>query len=353
MKPTKPNGAGVLTAEAPSVAQSTPDLERIFTMLTAFQQTAALRGAIELDLFTAIGEGNTDPDSLARRCQSSTRGVRVLCDYLTVRGLLTKEDGRYGLAPDAALFLDRQSPACVASTARFLNSPYLMECFQDVAGLVRKGGTLRPGGGSVAPDNPMWVDFAQCMVPLMMPVAEWIAERLEADGAPHRVLDIAAGHGMFGIAVARRHPEATVVAMDWPAVLQVARQNAERAGVADRYETLAGDAFAAEFGSGYDVVLLTNFLHHFDPATCERLLGKVHRCLQPGGRVITLEFVPNEDRVSPPIPAAFSLMMLGSTDHGQAYTFAELSTMFARAGFASTELHQPPRTRQQVLISRT
>jgi hypothetical protein len=66
---------------------------------------------------------------------------------------------------------------------------------------------------------------------------------------------------------------------------------------------------------------------------------------------MTLEFVPNEDRVSPPIPAAFSMMMLSGTPGGDAYTFAELERMFKNAGFAQSELHQLPASPQQLLIS--
>src|SRR6185369_2508977 len=95
-----------------------------------------------------------------------------------------------------------------------------------------------------------------------------------------------------------------------------------------RFETIPGSAFTADFGSGYDLVLLTNFLHHFDVPTNEALLRKVHAALKPGGRAVTLEFVPNEDRVSPPVAAEFSLMMLGNTPAGDAYTFSELDRMF-------------------------
>ena len=122
-------------------------------------------------------------------------------------------------------------------------------------------------------------------------------------------------------------------------------------GVADRYNTIEGSAFDVDFGSGYDLVLLTNFLHHFDPPTCETLLRKVHAALADGGRAVTLEFVPNEDRVTPPDAAGFSMMMLTSTPSGDAYTFAELEQMFANAGFSRSMMYPLPPTIQQVVIS--
>ena len=131
----------------------------------------------------------------------------------------------------------------------------------------------------------------------------------------------------------RNNPQAEIVALDWPAVLEVAKENAAKAGVTDRYSTIEGNAFDVDFGTGYDVVLLTNFLHHFDPATCETLLRKVHASLADGGRAVTLEFVPNDDRVTPPESAAFSMIMLTSTPSGDAYTFAELERCLRMRGF--------------------
>jgi len=169
---------------------------------------------------------------------------------------------------------------------------------------------------------------------MMMPPSQAIADILGVAGAgPMRVLDIAAGHGIFGIAIAQRNPQAEIVAVDWAGVLQVAAENAAKMGVAARHTALAGDAFKVDYGTGYDVALVTNFLHHFDVPTCTRLLKKVRAAMKPGGTVAILEFVPNEDRVSPPPAAAFSMVMLSSTPAGDAYTFSELQKMLTEAGF--------------------
>jgi ubiquinone/menaquinone biosynthesis C-methylase UbiE len=325
-----------------------PSPELIFDTLNAYQRSAALRGAIELDLFTAIGEGAVTARDLAGKLKVSERGARILCDYLVVIGLLTKQGGRYGLTPDSAVFLDRRSPACVGSAVTFLNSPMLTGYFRDIAAVVRKGGAVQSAEGTMAADDPIWVEFARAMGPMMVMPAEFIADLVGAGSG--KVLDIAAGHGVFGISIARRNPKARIVALDWPAVLEVAKENAQQAGVANRYETLPGSAFDTDYGSGYDVVLLTNFLHHFDPPTCEKLLRKVHAALNPGGAAVTLEFVPNEDRISPPAAAAFSLMMLGSTASGDAYTFSELDRMFRNAGFSSSQAHALPGP-EKVIVS--
>ena len=332
---------------------SQPTPERIFELINAYQDSAALKAGTELDLFTAIGEGNQDPASIARRCKASERGIRILCDYLTIAGLLTKKDSRYGLAPDAAMFLDRRSPASMASLPGFLLLPALTNAFQDLATVVRKGRTVMSDAGTLGPEDPIWVEFARNMAPLMTFSAELIAELLKAsEGKKWKVLDIAASHGLFGITLARHNPNAEIVAVDWANVLQVAKENAASAGIAGRYRTLPGSAFDVDYGAGYDVVLLTNFLHHFDMPTCETLLRKVYAALSPGGRAVALEFVPNEDRISPPIAAKFSMIMLGTTPSGDAYTHSQYQTMFRNAGFKSCALHSLPIPEQIVVAEK-
>ncbi len=330
--------------EAPSPAL-------VFDTLFAYQRTAALRAAIELDVFRAIGEGPGDVASLARKCSASERGIRILCDYLTVNGLLSKEDGRYRHTPTSALFLDPSSPACVASTARFLSNPAVFEPFQHLADVVRGGRTTLPGQGSVEPENPVWVEFAHSMAPMMAPMSAPLGRIvLEGLGGPVHVLDIAAGHGLFGIEVAKQNPAAHIVAVDWPPVLEVARGNARKAGVDNRYEVIPGSAFEVDYSGPYDIVLLTNFLHHFDPPTCIGLLRKVRAALKPGARAAALELVPNEDRVSPPMAAAFSLTMLASTHSGDAYTFSELESMYRQAGFDRISAHPVPAGPHTVVV---
>jgi 2-polyprenyl-3-methyl-5-hydroxy-6-metoxy-1,4-benzoquinol methylase len=331
----------------------TPSPELIFETFNAYQRSAALRAAIELDLFRAIGEGPGDVASLARQCASSERGIRILCDYLVILGLLAKQDGHYRHTPTSAVFLDPRSPACLASAARFLGEPSHAQAFARLAEIVRSGHTVLPGDGTVEPENPIWVEFAKGMAPMMGSLAGPLAAiALDGLAGPLRVLDIAAGHGLFGIEMAKLHPEAHITAVDWAAVLEVARGNARTAGVEDRYHLLPGSAFHVEYGGPYDIVLLTNFLHHFDPATCVGLLRKARAALKPGGRAATLEFVPNEDRISPPIAAAFSLTMLANTVAGDAYTFRELENMYQEAGFHAIAAHPIPRSAHTVVMGR-
>ena len=236
----------------------------------------------------------------------------------------------------------------MGSIVEFMASPEMIALWlDDPVSYVRNGGAA--GLGSIAPDHPVWVKFARAMVPFMRPAAEAVAEAVQGwPTPPKRVLDVAAGHGLFGITLAQAISGAQITAIDWQAVLQVAQENAEAVGVVDRYRTIPGSVFEVGWG-GYDLVLLTNFLHHFDQSTCVGLLEQARQSLGVGGRVLAVEFMPNEDRVSPPFPAMFSFVMLGSTPSGDAYTAGEFEEMGRAAGFERISIDLLPPTPQSLV----
>ncbi len=312
-----PRGKKPRTARARPATVAAPSFELLWDAFGGYQRTAALKAAIELDVFTAIAAGATTVEALAARCQASVRGLRALLGYLTVDGFLTRTDGQYALTPTAAAFLDANAPTYVGSAIHFLASPHVLEGFARLTQAVRLGGTALPADGSLAPEHPMWIEFARAMGP----VAAVLAPRLE------------------------------VTALDWRNVLAVAEENARRAGVAERFHTIAGSALEVPLGGPYDLVLVPNFLHHFDPATCERFLEKAHAALAPGGRAVIVEFIPDEDRLGPPAAVRFALVMLAGTPAGDAYTFSEYETMLRRAGFSRARLHELPPSPARVVIA--
>lgn len=330
--------------------QVTP--ERFFQACQGFHLSYALKAAVSLDLFTGIGAGHTTPSALADWSGASERGVRILCDFLCIQQFLEKGDEGYKLTEESKTFLNRESPLFVGDMVHFLVSDWQTGFFQDLTEAVRKGGSIH-GQRPLEVEDEMWINFARNMAPTMVPAAEFIAENLASAGVdPENVLDIAAGHGMFGIAVARRFPESQIVAVDWPGVLSVAKENVKKAGLSDRFQMRPGNAFQVEFGESYDAALLTNFLHHFDLETCTELLKKIRRALAHGGCLATLEFIPDPGRLTPPPAAAFPLTMLATTENGDAYTFEELESTLKAAGFDDNELLDLPITPQRVILSR-
>jgi ubiquinone/menaquinone biosynthesis C-methylase UbiE len=325
----------------------------ILGMMMGYQQSAAMQAAVELDFFTAIGEGHNSAAAIAQACGCNERGARILADYFVVNGLLTKKHQNYFLSPESSAFLSKKSPAYVGGMSGFLNAPGIRKQFDCLTEAVRKGGVAASAEGSTASHYDGWVDFAQSMEAMMGMAAQQIAGMVNAgQQEPLQVLDVAASHGLFGFSIAKQNPNAWITALDWANVLEITKANAARWGLAERMTAIAGDAFTVDLGGPYDVVLLPNLLHHFPFTENVRLLQRIKGALKPGGRVFTLEFVPNDDRVSPPGPATFALVMLASTPQGDAFTFAELETMFAAAGFSSSEHIPLEATAESVILSR-
>jgi SAM-dependent methyltransferase len=333
--------------------QTAPSPALLFDTINAYQRTATIKAAIELDVFTEMAGAPATAETIATHCHASPRGIRILCDYLTVLGFLIKSGDQYALTPDSALFLNRKSPAYAGGTLEFLLSNEVKGAFDHFTNAARKGGTAQSTDGTVAPEHPVWISFARCMGPLMAPAAAGLADLIALDqNRPTKVLDISASHGRWGTAFATKNQKAQVVALDWAPVLEVASENARAAGVAGRFRTIAGSAFEVELGSDYDLVLIPNFLHHFNAADCVRFLKKARAALRPGGTVAIVEFVPNPDRITPPAAAGFSVIMLATTPEGDAYTFAEYSDMLGQAGFNAPIMHSLPASMNVAVVAR-
>lgn len=180
----------------------------ILGVLQSFQRTEALKTAIELDLFTAIGERGSSAAEIADQCSASARGIRALCDYLCLTGLLQKQSERYRVSEEAALFLDSRSPQFIGTDAvRSFASGAIAQGYENLADAVRKGGTALPSSGTLAPEHPSWPQHARALAPIGAANAKLLANVLNSScSGPLRVLDIASGHGHFGIAIAKENP---------------------------------------------------------------------------------------------------------------------------------------------------
>jgi 2-polyprenyl-3-methyl-5-hydroxy-6-metoxy-1,4-benzoquinol methylase len=331
---------------------SAPSPQLFFETINAHQKTGALKAAIELGLFSTIGQKPSTAAEIATRCQCPERGIRILCDNLTIIGFLEKSDSRYVLTPSSAIFLDKTSPAYIGAAVNFLLSPSITEAFTDLASTIRRGRVHTSEQGTTAADHPAWLEFARTMGPLMGPAAGGAAELAPLDPTRDtRVLDVSASHGAYGMAFAKKYPRAHIVALDWEGVLAVTGEHFRKAGLENRFSKIAGNAFTVDLDRDYDAVLVPNFLHHFNIAECTKFLRRVHAALRPGGRVVIIEFVPNADRVTPTGAADFSLVMLGTTPEGDAYTFAELQKMLTDAGFRNATQHPLPPTAQTAVLA--
>ncbi|MFA5322448.1 MAG: class I SAM-dependent methyltransferase [Smithella sp.] len=306
----------------------------VYDISLSYQKTAAMNAAIKLDIFTTIGEHRLSADQIAEAAGCSSRGVRILCDFLCVIGLLAKDTNLYNLSDDAKRFLVRSSPYCLADIVDFFAAPETVSLvMNDPRSYVKTGGAS--GLTNVSSDNPVWVKYAQAMVPFASVEAKRTASYISKRAMhPRNVLDVAAGHGLFGIEVAKPRGDAIVTAIDWANVLDVAKKNADAAGLDNRYKTISGNAFEVDWGNNYDLILLPNILHHFDPDGCIFLLGKARQSLCANGSVFVIDIMPNPDRVAPSEQAAFAFFMLATTPHGDAYTGSEYEQMAKTAGLS-------------------
>jgi len=328
----------------------TPDF--FFTTVNSYYRTAAVKAGIQLGLFDVVdGEGKSIAE-IAQACHASTRAMRILCRFLASIGFLKTSNDLFFMTREMALYLGRKSPGYLGDSIDFLLSPYIVDAFRDLASVVRTGKVGLSDGGITSPNHPQWVEFARVMAPSMALPALLVAELADGEASqPLKVVDVAAGHGLFGLAIAQRNPNATVTLIDWGNVLQLARDNAANAHVLDRVEFRAGDAFDVDFGRDQDVIILANFLHHFDEAACDKILKKAHAALRDGGRVLTVEFIVNEDRTSPTIAAEFSMMMLGTTLGGEAWAYSDLERMLRRTGYGEVKLQAIPPAMEQVILA--
>ncbi|MBN9659428.1 MAG: methyltransferase domain-containing protein [Acidobacteria bacterium] len=325
-----------------------PSPLKFMEAINGIQKAAVARAAVELDVFTLVARGHETVESLATATGCAPRGIRVLMDALTVLEMLEKQNGAYRLTPDSAVFLNRDSPEFMADSILFTHSDFVQRAFQSFTEAVRLGGAAVEAEGTVSDSHPVWIQYARGMMALARPQARKVVELAPA---ANRILDIATGHGLFGILLLQAHPQATCLAVDWENVLPNAVENARAAGVEDRFQTLAGSAFEVELGTGYDTVLLPNFLHHFQPAACVRLLRRLADAMVPGGRLFVIAPIPNDDRVSPSAPAWFATMMLATTPSGDAYTTSEYAGLLREAGFLEPEFHSVTGSARSVLVS--
>ncbi|MGO9832991.1 MAG: methyltransferase [Polyangiaceae bacterium] len=324
----------------------------VLQMLQGAQVTAVLSAAIDLGVFAALATGPLPVDKVATRIESPARSTRILLDALVVLGLLTKDGASYILGPLAAAHLVPDRPGYVGAMANVVASPTMWTGISRLKEAVRAGGSVLEDHGET-PRHPFWEVFAQSTVGMSAPAAaaiegtlhDWIASKPSV-----RVLDVAAGSGTYGFTLAK-NPNVQLASLDWPNVLVHTRKAGARFGVdASRVKYLEGDLFELNWAGPYDVVLLSQIYHHFDPETCLRLTQKAAGALAPGGKVVVQDFL-SDDAVKNPAAAMFSVTMLVWTRSGEAYSLKDYEKWFGQTGLTRPKLHTFDGMPSSVLIA--
>lgn len=317
--------------------------ERIYQFAWGFAIPLVLEAAIQHRVFDLLDRGPLTIEELHQQTGASERGLTAIANLLVGLDFLKKDEhGKFSLTPESATFL--------VSTKASFQGGMLRHCSED---LIPKWLTLNEivasGKPSSAVNQPkpgseFFEKFVVDIFPMSYPAAQNLARHLNTNGgsADLRVLDLAAGSGVWGIALAQASPGAHVTAVDWPGVLAITRKTAERFGVSDRFSFVPGDLHDVDFGSGYNLATLGHILHSEGEARSKALLKKTHGALVPGGTIAIQEFLVNQDRTGPVNGLLFAVNMLVNTEHGSTYSFEEIARWLSEAGFTDARTLESP-----------
>ena len=328
--------------------------ERILQFAWAFAPPLVIEAAVRHRVFDVLAKQALTLDELAQATGASSRGLTAIANVPVGLGLLARDNaGRYALTPESDTFLVSHRSGFIGGIFRHASAQLLPKWLHltDIVGSGKPAGTTR-----AATDRATYfAEFVEDIFPLSYPAARALADALDIARAsgPVSVLDLGAGAGVWGIALAQASPQVTVRAIDWPEVLPVTRRVAERFGLGDRLTTVAGDLFEADFGSAHRVATLGHILHSEGAERCRALLRRTEAALAPGGTIAIAEFLVDADRRGPIGGLIFAVNMLVNTEAGGTYTFEEIAGWLSEAGFTNPRQLPAPGPSPLILATRS
>ena len=338
-----------MTTVAPAPAAVTP--ERIMQLAWGYVPPLVLEAAIRHRVFDVLDGGAKTVDEVAKETGASERGLTAIMNVLVGLNFLAKDErGAYSLTPESAAFLVSTKPGFHGGSIRHC-SEHLIPRWLRLSEVVATGKPVQ-AVNQEQEGSGFFQDFVNDILPLSYPSAQNLARHLSGNGGALRVLDLAAGSGVWGIALAQSSEQARVTAVDWPEVIPVTRKTVSRFGLADRFSFIAGDLMQADFGSGHTVATLGHILHSEGRERSRRLLEKTFHALDAGGTIAIAEFLVNADRTGPVNGLFFAVNMLVNTDSGDTYSFEEISGWLAEAGFVDARMLETPGPSPLVLATK-
>jgi len=318
----------------PAGASVTP--ERIHQLSFAFAAPLALEAALKNRVFDVLDSGPKTLAEIHEATGASERGLSPLLNFLAALDFLRKEaGGKYALAPESAAFLVSTKPGFQGGLIRHTSTqllPNWLHLNEVVATGMPALAVNRQGAGS-----EFFHELVTDIFPLSYPASKELAAHLDLPLAvnPVSVLDLAAGSGVWGIGLAQSSPKVRVTAVDWHGVISVAQSTVARFDLTDRFHFVEGDLLEADFGVGHNIATLGQILHSEGVVRSKALLDKTFDALAPGGVIAIAEFLVNADRTGPMNGLTFAINMLVNTDCGDTFSFEEISSWLAEAGFVN------------------
>ena len=333
-------------------ANSSPTPERLMQIAWSFAPALVVEAAVQHGVFERLDQGPRSAAQLATETGASLRGLAGILNVLVGLQLLGRDGDRYTLTPESAAFL---VPSRSDYRGLFFQhiSDQLLPRWLELNEIVRTG---RPASRVNQEEEgaQFFAEFVESLFPVSFSAASALGEHLGIPDAAASVsvLDIGAGSGVWGIALAKQSPQVRIRAVDWPRVLEVTKRVAARHGVADRLTATPGDFFEADFGDGHQLATVGHILHSEGRDRSQRLLKKIWSALAPGGTIAIQEFVPNDERTGPVHTLIFAVNMLVNTDEGDTFTFAEMSAWLKEAGYVNPRLLDVPSVSPLVLAEK-
>lgn len=312
-----------------------------------------LEAGVKHGVFDRLNVAPMTTEELSAATGCSARGLRTLLNALVgLEFLGVNRDRRYSLTPESAAFLVSGTPEFMGGCFKHI-STLLVPAWLELSEVVRTGKPVikinQEGEGA-----SVFHEFVEDTFPLSYQMAKQLAAELKLSVIDSCIsaLDLAAGSGVWGILLAQASPRVSVTAVDWAGVLDVTRRMAQKCGVLDQFQFVAGDLLKVNFGTGYQVATLGHILHSEGAERSQVLLRKTFEALAPGGTIAIQEFLVNAERTGPLDALIFAVNMLVKTQHGDTFSFEEISSWLHNAGFADARLLEGPGPAPLILATR-
>lgn len=301
--------------------------EALRDMASGFQRSRVLLTAFELGLFTALGDGGQTSARVAQILATDPRATDRLMNALCALGLLEKHQDTFTNTPTAAQCLVKGQRAYMAGLA---HTAHLWHSWSTLTEAVQTGGAT--GTSHVGDRGEKWLSsFIEAMHARARNTATDLVAHLDLANVS-RVLDVGGGSGVYAAALVRVGAGITATVFDLPNVIPLTREYVKRDGLADSIDMVPGDYTTDALPPGYDLVFLSAIIHSNSPRGNAELIAKCAASLNPGGQVVVIDFIMDQDRTSPPFASLFALNMLVGTQEGDTYTESEVRAWMERAG---------------------
>ena len=300
--------------------------EGLRQLASDFWASRAFLTAVELDLFTAVGEGSSVAQA-ADQMGTDTRATQMLFNALCALGLLCRQGDHYANTAESGRFLQRGQPD--DARAAVMNRVNMWDRWSTLTECVREGGSMGMSNHSGPSSTQAYIAATHKIATLAAPA---LVESLELQQVK-RVLDVGGGSGAYTVAVLRAHPGASAEILDLPPVVRLASRYIREAEMEQRIDLRPVDFSAAALGTGFDLVLLSYVMHLNGAELNKRLLQRAFAALEPGGTVVINDYVLNRDKDLPRAAALYALNMLVTTHNGDVYSLDEYTSWLTEAGF--------------------